>query len=294
MALLKRAFIILTFSLICFVPFVQPSVWAKNTLWEIKTQTNSVYLQGSVHLLKSDNYPLNHAIKQAFDDSQVLVLETDLANINDQGTKLLFMEKGILPGVKTLDKCISAKTYDLAKRKTSEFGLDIQMFGKFKPWFFAMTIATIKLQELGYNSRYGLDSHFFLKAREQGKKVVGLETVEYQMNLFDSLSDLNQELLVHQTLKELEIIEEMIDVIIDSWSKGDIKRLENTMLKSFKEYPSIYETFITKRNRNWMTKIESFLKDNKNYMVVVGAGHLTGKDGLILMLKKRGYPVRQL
>ncbi len=266
----------------------------KNTLWRVSSGKNSVYLLGSLHLLKSDNYPLDDSIDRAFDDSQILVLEVDLRSASDPQTQQMMLAKGMLPEGDSLDKRISNKTYELARAKTAELGLDIAAFKQFKPWFFTMTLARTKFQTLGFNPQYGLDMHFFSKAIQSGKQALGLETFEQQISMLDSLSEINQDELVCQTIKELDTLEQEMDTILKAWSTGDMKLLEETILKSFKEYPTIYKTLITQRNKGWITKIESFLKQKNNYMVVVGAGHLAGNQGLVELLKKKGYSVEQL
>ena len=150
----------------------------KNTLWRVSSEKNSVYLLGSLHLLKSDNYPLDNSIDRAFDDSQILVLEVDLSSQTDPKTQHMMLAKGMLPEGDSLDKRISKKTYELARAKTAELGLDIAAFKQFKPWFFTMTLVLTKLQTLGFSPQYGLDLHFFKKATQSGKQVLGLETFE--------------------------------------------------------------------------------------------------------------------
>lgn len=272
----------------------EPKVSSKNILWRIGSQNNSVYLLGSIHLLKSDNYPLNDIIENAFEDSQILVLEFDLESMNDPEIQQAMLMKGMFSEGQTLEKSIGKDAYKLAKTKTEELGVDIAMFENFKPWFFAMTLTTMKLQLLGFNSQYGLDFYFFMKAKQTGKQIMGLETPEYQLDLFDKMSSHNQELLVYQTLLELDIIEKEIDTILNAWSTGDARELGTMLLKSFKEYPGLYETLVTSRNKNWMSKIESFLEKKENYMILVGAGHLVGKNGLVELLKNKGYSIEQL
>lgn len=271
----------------------EPKVSSKNILWRIGSQNNSVYLLGSIHLLKSDNYPLNDIIENAFEDSQILVLEFDLESMNDPEIQRTMLMKGMFSEGQTLEKSIGKDAYKLAKTKTEELGMDIAMFENFKPWFFAMTLTTMKLQLLGFNSQYGLDFYFFMKAKQTGKQIVGLETPEYQLDLFDKMPSHNQELLVYQTLLELDIIDKEIDTILNAWSTGDARELGTMLLKSFKEYPGLYETLVTSRNKNWMSKIESFLEKKENYMILVGAGHLVGKNGLVELLKNKGYSIEQ-
>jgi len=270
------------------------NVSSKNSLWRVKSKSNSIYLLGSLHLLRSDNYPLSDIIEKAFEDSQTLVLEVDLKSMNDPETQLMMLAKGIFADGQTLEESIGRKAYELAKTKTEELGIDIVMFKDFKPWLFAITLTTIKLQSLGFEPQYGLDSYFYSKAKQAGKQVVALETPEYQMDLFDKMSTADQESLVSETLLKLDIVEMKMNTILDAWSSGDIKEMEATLLKSTKEYPELYKTLITNRNKAWLAKIESFLSEKGNYMILVGAGHLVDNKGLLELLKNKGYSIEQL
>jgi len=270
------------------------SAGSKSSLWRIKSQKNTIYLQGSLHLLKSDNYPLNASIEKAFEDSQILVLEADPRKLRDPETQQMMLTKGMLAQGDSLEDQLSKETYDLAKQKTSELGMDISAFNQLKPWMFSMIITIIELQKLGFNPKHGLDMYFFSKALKAGKQIMGLETIEYQLDLFDSLSAADQGALVRQTLKDLDIIQEKSDSLVEAWSIGDIKRVEAILLKSFREYPTIYGLLITRPNKNWVSRIESFLKQTDNYMIVVGVGHLAGENGLVQLLKRKGYSVEQL
>jgi uncharacterized protein YbaP (TraB family) len=267
---------------------------SKNCLWRIQSEQNTVYLMGSLHLLKKENYPLHKEIEKAFEDSKVLVLEVDLGEANDPRTQQMMLMKGMFTDGRTLEKAIDEKTYDLAKMKLGELGVDIAPFNNFKPWFFATTLVTIKMQALGFNPELGLDAYFFKKAKQSGKKVIGLETFEYQLGLLDKMSASNQELMVEQSLLELDLIEKEMGSLVQAWSSGDTKGLEDTLLLSFKDFPELYNSLIISRNKKWLEDIESFLRERDHYMIIVGAGHLIGEKGLVELLKKKGYSVEQL
>ncbi len=291
---LKVKFLILIAFLLGLYCTINAGENPHNTLWRISSEKNSVYLLGSIHLLKNNFDFLNDSIKQAFDDSQIVVFEVDPNRMADPRAQQMMLTKGMLAEGKSLDKKINKGTYELARKKAAELGLDISLFKQFKPWFFTMTLAVAKMQQLGFSTENGLDKQFFAKATRSGKQVLGLETVEYQLAMLDTLSEVNQDELVRQTIKELDILEDELDKILTAWSTGDMKLLESTILKSFEEYPEVYNVLIRQRNKNWIPKIESFLKQKDNYMVIVGAAHLAGSDGLVALMKKKGYHIDQL
>jgi uncharacterized protein YbaP (TraB family) len=266
----------------------------KSCLWRIKSKTNTVYVLGSIHLLKKENYPLNEAIEKAFDDSKKLTLEVNLASVNPEDAQKLVLTKGMLGDDKTLKESLGKETYELAKKKLAELGASIEQMSKFKPWLLGVMLGVTKMQKLGFDPQQGVDRYFFDKAKKANKEVVGLETMDYQINLFDKMAAGEQEQMLLHTLKELDMIEKELNKIVTSWASGDIKALETILLESFKEYPEFRTIFVTQRNKNWVPKIESFLKEDANYLVVVGAAHLIGKEGVIELLKDKGYSAEQL
>jgi uncharacterized protein YbaP (TraB family) len=292
-----KIFIIACIILCCFhSPYAQGKTDAvsRNSLWRVTSRDNSVYLLGSLHLLKEEHYPLSNVIEKAFGESKVLVLEVDLGVMSDPKTQLMMLTKGVFTGGQSLEKILTRGTYSLARDKIRELGMDITMFNAFKPWFLAMTLSTLKLQSLGFNPAYGVDYYFYMKAKSSDKQIVGLETLEYQLNLFDKMSLPDQDLFVYQTLRDLETIEREMNTIVHAWVSGDIVTLEKKLLENFTNYPDLYAQLVEERNKTWLSKIETFLMKKEVHMIVVGAGHLVGKDGLLELLVAKGYSVEQL
>lgn len=267
---------------------------SKNTLWRVQSETNTIYLLGSIHLLKSENYPLHASIEKAYHDSKVVVLEADPGEMNSPQGRMDLMQKGMLPQGDSLEQYLDAQTYEKAKKVVTELGLDMAMFKSFKPWMFSMTLVVIVLQKYGFSPEYGIDLYFYNKAAQDGKSIIALETIQYQLGLFDNLSSILQDALIQQTLKDLENVIEKVDLMVKTWSTGDTKGLEKFLLDNFMEYPGIYKALIVNRNKNWMQHIESLMKKKENHMIIVGAGHLVGQDGLVELLKKKGYKPEQL
>ena len=267
---------------------------SKSCLWKVESKENRVYLLGSIHMLKKENYPLKKSIEDVFDDVQKLVFEIHLDSVESLSTQMMIFSKGMYQDDNTLRKTLGDTTYYSVKEKANDLGLNGEQMNKFKPWFLALTVMALKIQKLGFDPRYGIDKYFFEKAKQAEKKIAGLETVEYQINLFDALSMMNQEDLILQTFSEIDVLDEEIDKLVTAWTGGHLDELEEMVLKSFREYPEIYRQFIYQRNMNWLPKIELFLKQKKNVLVIVGAGHLLGDDGLLQLLQNRGYSIEQL
>jgi uncharacterized protein len=267
----------------------------RNFLWRVQSKGNTVYVLGSIHLLKKDVYPLSRAIEGAFEKSNVLAVEADVSDISRLDLQKL-MESAFYPAGDSLDKHVSGETFNLIKDETARAGLPMELVYNQKPWFLALTLESVELMKSGYDPNYGIDKHFLSKA-EGRKKISELESLDYQINLLAGLNDEEQELFLLYTLRELKILVQEVDKLVDAWKSGATEKMESTITRSLaedKRFYAIYDTLIYKRNRNMAQKIEGYLKTNGTYFVVVGAAHLLGDKGIIQLLKDRGYSVEQL
>ena len=158
----------------------QPSSCQKSCLWKVVSKDSTVYLLGSVHLLKSDAYPLSQAIERAFGDSTKLVLEVNLDSLNSPDAQQMILAKALLPEGKTLNEVLSPATYQAVRQKVEGLGLDIEALKRMKPWFLSLSLVAMKMQQLGYDAQHGVDRHFFERARKAKKEVLGLETADFQ------------------------------------------------------------------------------------------------------------------
>jgi uncharacterized protein YbaP (TraB family) len=290
-------FVLVTFfcSLVNAIPAhaQRQSKHSRHFLWSVESGRNTIYLLGSMHILKSDAYPLPREFESAYEESPKIVFETDLDGMNSAASQAKMMKLGLYPEGRTLSQNISERTYRLFKSKVTSAGLPMAQFDRMKPWFGALTLTSLELMGLGFDSSYGIDKHFFDRAGKDKKEVVFLETNEYQINLFAGLSKRHQEILLRQMLKELEVVEAMFSDMMKAWKTGDTDKLESILNISFEEYPYLYKRLIINRNKRWISKIQKLMSQNEDVLIIVGAGHLVGKDSVIELLEKKGYKVRQ-
>lgn len=268
----------------------------KSFLWEIQSEQGNSYLLGSVHLLKKEHYPLKKVIENAFAECDVLVLEIDLSGDKLLKAGMMMLQKGIYQGEETLADNISTKTYQLVSDKLKTMDMDIEGFKKSKPWMVAMTVLEKKLIQLGFNPMYGIDLYFLRKA-EGKKEIKGLETVEFQLSLFENFSREENEKFLLSTILEADKLEKEMDKMITAWSTGDESAMEKTMMESIREYPelmSFYKKLNDDRNVRMVEQIISFLKTGKKHFIVAGAAHMAGKNGIVQLLKNKGYNISQL
>jgi uncharacterized protein YbaP (TraB family) len=186
--------------------------------------------------------------------------------------------------------------YQSVKNEAEGLGLPPEVFNKQKSWFLALTLASLEALKLGFDPNYGIDKYFLSKTMEK-KKILGLESFDYQISLFSNLSEKDQELLLLHTLKDIHVLKQELDKLVKAWSSGDEKGLESIVTRSVSEdkrLVPIYEKLIYDRNRSMASKIEDYLKTKETYFVVVGAAHLVGNQGIIALLKGKEFLVEQL
>jgi uncharacterized protein YbaP (TraB family) len=282
-----------------FLPFLAAlllpwSLQAESCLWKAASDRGILYLQGSVHLLKEEDYPLDPAIEEAYANSEVLVFEADMKAMLAPETQQLIMSKAVLPDPRTLESELDPEVYALLSEKLAEAGLPVVAIRKFKPWFATMTLMLLRMQAMGLDPNLGLDQYFHRKAQADKKTQIGLESIEFQISLFDELSKGSQNGYTKHALLELEQMETMLDEMMTAWKTGDLDRLDEWTRASFEEYPDMYEKFVTARNRTWVEKLDQLVAKDKTCMVVVGTAHLAGSEGLLELLKQKGYTIEQL
>ncbi|MDF7824256.1 TraB/GumN family protein [Pontiellaceae bacterium B12227] len=292
--MLKERVVLKTSILILFAAFVSTAVQADSTLWKVTSGKHTLYVQGSSHVLKQENYPVAPAIEAAYTTATALVLEVDMAEMTSPKTQQLILGKAMLPQPETLQTVLQPETYKRLGKAAADSGLPVETLHPFKPWFATMTLTLVKMQKLGFDQNLGLDQYFYNKAVSDGKKVIGLETIDFQIALFDSLANENPDDFVNRSLADLELLDTEITELIKAWETGDMETLDRLMSKSFAEYPGLYAKFITARNKAWVKQLSKMIKDDNTYMVVVGAGHLPGQEGVINLLRKQGFSTEQL
>lgn len=266
----------------------------RNFVWKVSGQAGAVYLVGSVHLLTKDYYPLSPALETAFKDSDLLVEEVDLGELEAPASQFKLLTRGLLPGDQSLDAVLSPATYALVMKRVGDLGMPIEPLKRFKPWMLAVTLAQIEWQKAGFDASLGLDRHFYDRARVDGKIVQGLEAIDDQLSLFDQMTNDDQDRMLTESLKDLDQERAGVLALTGAWKAGDAAAVERIVLDDVKDDPVMYERLLVRRNRNWLPKLDALLTRSGRAFVVVGAAHLVGPDGLLAMFKAKGYKVEQL
>jgi uncharacterized protein YbaP (TraB family) len=266
----------------------------RNFIWRVTGPSGAVYLVGSVHLLTKDYYPLSPALDAAFKDSDLLVEEADLGEMEAPASQLKLLTRGLLPSDQSLDRVVSAATYALVTKRVGDLGMPIEPLKRFKPWMLALTLVELEWQKAGFDATLGLDRHFYDRAKVDGKNVQGLETVDYQLSLFDQMTYDEQDRMLAESIRNLDKEQAGVLALTTAWRAGDVATVERIVLEDVKDDPVMYQRLLVNRNRNWLPKLDALLTRTSRTFVVVGAAHLVGPDGLLAMLKAKGYKVEQL
>ncbi len=273
-------------------------------LWKACDADNCVYLLGSFHMLKSTDYPLSKDVDTAFTDAENLVFEIPpeemkspelqqammMAAMRRDGSQLsseLTPEQN-----EKLNAWLSQNEATLAKQ-----GIAPAMFQMFKPWFAGLMVTMTGLSELGMQPELGLDQHFMGRADKSEKPVSGLETGVEQIELLAGMSAEEQRQMLEEALDSASTGGVETQKLHDAWRRGDVETLLNgTIVEMQKGYPRLYKAINVDRNDAWVPKLEQRLNTagTDDYLVVVGAMHLLGSDGVVEKLRGKGYQVERI
>ncbi len=264
------------------------------TLWRAQGHSNSVYLLGSIHLLREQDHPLPSVIDTVYEDAEVLVMELDMDDLDGAASQQLFNKNGVLRDGTTLRDMMGEVMYRRAEIAAEAGDIPIDMLASSEPWLAALTVEMMALYRIGFNPKLGIEMHMTSRAVADGKPIQGLESIEQQLAYLDGLSlEAQREMLV-QTLEETETIAESIDELIRAWRYGDIESLESGLLESFAEHEELGDALVRDRNRRWASQIDELLDDGDDYLIIVGALHLVGEDGVPNLLARKGVRILQL
>lgn len=264
------------------------------TLWKVQGNNNSIYLLGSIHMLRAEDHPLPTVIETAYADADILIMEIDLDDLDAVASQTAFVAAGVIQDQTTLRDLMGDDLYDQASEAAAAIDIPLDMLDKTEPWYAAITIQIMALHRIGFNPALGVEMHLMAKAVADGKPIQGLETVAEQIAFLDGLSLAAQRNLLLTTLSEGAEIGELMNELILAWRHGDIDYLESSLLESFAEHEELHKVLVTDRNRRWTAHIHTLLDDDDDYLVIVGALHLIGAGGVPGLLARQGIRIQQL
>jgi hypothetical protein len=249
---------------------------------------------GSIHLLREQDYPLPTALAAAYDDADVLIMEVDMDDLDPIATQSAFIRYGVIQDDTTLRDLMGDALYQDAVEAAEAIDIPLDLLSKTEPWYAAMTVEIMVLSRIGFNPMLGVEMHMMSKAQRDGKRIDGLETIEQQLQFLDGMSLGAQRDMLLSTLEESAKLGDAMDEVIDAWRHGDVATLAEGMLSDLEKHAELNKALVTDRNSRWVEQIEELLDDDENYLIVVGALHLVGENGVPKQLNRIGYSVQQL
>ena len=279
--------------LLAFVGAATAADDAHHSLWVVKGKSNSVVLLGSVHMLKPDASELPAEALQAYEHAVALVMEVDLGSVTSEGMVSAMSALGALPEEQTLASVLGPELYGRFKTQAASEGLDAELLEHMQPWMAALMLDQAQMARLGFVGAAGVDQQLAQRAATDHKRIVGLETIDEQLGMFAQLSADQQRHFMRYTLDEQGHTAEQLGTIVTAWRTGNTRALEKLLGEGFEDFPDLYRVLTTDRNRKWLTTVVPLLNGTEDYLVIVGAMHLVGKDGLVALLRDRGFTVVQ-
>lgn len=266
-------------------------------LWKVSDDDNAVYLLGSFHLLKSDDYPLSGDIDAAFEASDKLVFEVPPEQMFAPDMALKFIAAAGYSDDRTLSKVLPAPLREKFNRVLGQRGVSIAQFDQYEPWFVTLSLVLGVSQQMGFSAEQGLDQFLMRKAAGEEKPTAGLETMDDQLRVMDAAPMAEQIKNLEEFLDKPQEMPGLLKSVHDAWRSGDLSKLDALTRADMKrKTPESYRMVNVERNEAWLPQIRKMLDDahKGNTLVVVGAVHLLGDDGLVERLRAKGYRVERV
>lgn len=268
-------------------------VRAEPALWVVSDHDSTIYLFGTVHLLRKDVVWNTPAVRKAMADSRELWLE--IAEVDDPAAMAPLVQKHALDPQRPLSSKLNPEQQAKLAAVAPKYGLDPAQLEPFKPWFVGLTLSVLPLKAAGYDENAGVDKLLKAAALKEGDQVRALETVEQQLQFFDTLPEAEQVDFLVKSLEDAEEGVAVLDRLAAAWARGDMDAVGAELVTEMKaEAPALYDRLLARRNRVWAGQIEALLKGKGSHFIAVGAAHLAGPDSVQAQLQARGIrSVRQ-
>jgi len=268
--------------------------FAKAPVWKVSKDDQYLYIGGTIHVLSKKDYPLPSAFDTAFDDSALVIFETDIAGLSSPANQAKLAGAMMSPDGTSLESSLSEETYAKLNAFLAERQMSIENFAQFTPGGISMVLSVIELQRIGIATA-GVDEHFSARTQNADKQSAYLETIDDQVGFLRSFSTLDGDKIIESTLRDLGNINTEWKLLLDSWRRGDVRSLENLAInKMQEEFPKRYQFILADRNDQWVAKIKPMLDSEEVEFLLVGALHLAGDHSVLTQLSNAGYKVEQL
>lgn len=265
-------------------------------LWKVSNKDGTaLYLLGSFHMLKADDYPLSSDVDAALDASARVLFELSPEEMNSPALARSMLQAAMYTGGRQLKDDLAPATWQQLQSYAQANQLPLASLAMTKPWFVALSISMAEMARQGMDAQAGLDRHLMARASEAGKRTGGLETAATQIAMLDGMAPVEQQQLLSEALQQAGD-GELSRRLHEAWRRGDDRMLWEEMAQQMRrDYPQLYQRINVDRNDAWLPALEQRLQAGQgNTLVVVGALHLLGSDGVVEKLRARGYAVERI
>lgn len=259
--------------------------------WNLKTNNANIYMLGSIHVANQNVYPLNSKIEKGFADSDILVLECNTDNIIYSE----IFQVVSYSDTSSLQNHVSPEVYEMISKQCEKNNIYPESYNKIKPWYTAILLMQIELENAGYRSIYGIDNYFSSKAKTLNKKILELETPAEQLSYFTYFDSYSDEYIKY-SFQNIDSTVRDAQLLLKAYDEGDdaaLDELINPKDEKFPEITYINTKIIDERNANMLGKIQEFINKGGNYFIIAGTAHFLGDKGIIQTLKNKGYKVNR-
>ena len=260
-------------------------------LWAGTDEVSTVYLFGTVHVLRPELEWRAPHIDAALSESSALWLE--VPNVDDQAAAAPLIQQYGLSQT-PLSSRLTAEDNALLAQAGAAIGMPAAAFEPMRPWLAGLTVSVAALARAGYDPASGVDPLIKAAAVEAGLPVRGFETLEQQLRFFADMPEDLQIAFLREALQGYQEAPVELDALVTAWAAGDVAGIETTMVEEMKtDWPDLYERLLVDRNTDWAGQIETLMEGSGTVFVAVGAAHLAGEDSVQSMLRARGIDVER-
>lgn len=256
-------------------------------LWKVADADTTIYLFGTVHVLPEGGEWYDARISKALESSDSIVTELPPSALTDANAQATIMGYAMLPPEKSLRAMLSEEQRTTYEAALGKLKIPPQAFDRFEPWFAAMTLSMLPLIQNGYKVDSGVEKVLEAKAGP-GKTRGAVETIDYQMKLFDELPMEAQTAYLASVSGKVDEVVPSLNAMVEAWKKGDADKLAALMNESMRDDQALADRLLFARNRNWAQWIDDRLDQPGTVFMAVGAGHLAGSESVQAVLAKRG------
>jgi len=271
--------------------FIANSAHAQSSVWQISKGNDSLFIGGTVHILPKAEMPLPAEFGHAYEQADTIIFEAPVPDPADTNAQMQMLGALSYTNNETLSQKLEPEVKVSLENKLGEFGANLAKLDGFRPAMVSIVLMSMELQKQNLMGE-GVDAYFTKKATEDNKTKNYLETMEFQLALFKTMGQGNENDFIKRNLAEMNNYGEMFKGLLTAWREGDTDTLNKVALEDMQQNdPNSYKQLIADRNNDWLPKVEAMFNNDKSEFVLVGVAHLAGEDSLLTLLESKGYRV---